>query len=59
MKLLTETQREQLPANDRNRDGGHPPVVKLFDPAGAASRIVEFGPELEAAAIRRNDTAHA
>ena len=128
MKLLTESQRERLLANGRNRDRDHPPVVKFFNPCGAstwlfseldpedgdtlfgladlgfgtpelgysslleiasvrlrfglgierdlhfqpvqplsvyaeaalaAGRIVEFGPELEAAANRRNATAHA
>ena len=126
MKLLTQSQREQLLANGRNRDRDHPPVVKFFNPTGmgtwlfselsedgdtlfgladlgepelgyaslseiasvrlrfglgierdlhfkpartplsvyaeaarAAGRIVEFGPELEAAANRRNATADA
>ena len=46
MELLTETQREQLLANGRNRDGNHPPVVKLFDPSGAATWLVsELDPE--------------
>ena len=125
MKLLTETQRERLLANGRNRDGDHPPVVRLFNACGsgtwlfaelsedghtlyglsdlgfgspelgysslfeiasvrlrfgfgierdlhfrpqwplsiyaeaarAAGRIVEFGPELETAANRRNGAA--
>ena len=127
MKLLTESQREQLLANGTNRDRDHSPVVKFFSPCGAATwlfselsedgdtlfgladlgfgtpelgysslleiasvrlpfglgierdlhfrlahplsvyaraaraagRIVEFGPELDAAASRRSDTAHA
>ena len=46
MKLLTETQREQLLANGCNPDGNHPPVVKLFDPTGAATWLVsELDPE--------------
>ena len=128
MKLLTETQREQLLANGRTRDRDHSAVVKFFNPCGAATwmfseldsedgdtlfglgdlgfgtpelgysslaeiaagrlpfglrierdlhfkpayplstcaeaaraagRIVEFGPELEAAATRRNAAAPA
>ena len=34
MKLLTETQREQLLANGRNRDRDHVPVVRFFNPCG-------------------------
>ena len=46
MELLTETQRERLLENGRNRDGSHPPVVKLFDPTGAAAWLVsELAPE--------------
>ena len=46
MKLLTETQREQLLANGRNPDGDHLPVVRLFSPAGAATWLVsELDPE--------------
>ena len=37
MKLLTETQRERLLANGRNRDRDHTAVVKFFNPCGAAS----------------------
>ena len=37
MKLLTKTQREQLLVNGRNRDRDHLPVVKFFDPCGAAT----------------------
>ena len=125
MKLLTQSQREQLLANGRNRDRDHPPVAKFFNPTGigtwlfselsedgdtlfgladlgepelgyaslseiasvrlrfglgierdlnfkprhaltvyaeaarAAGRIVEFGPELEAAANRRHAAADA
>ena len=46
MKLLTESQREQLLANGRNRDRDHPPVVKLFSPTGTATWLVsELDPE--------------
>ena len=37
MILLTIMQREQLLANGRNRDQDHRPVVKFFDPCGAAT----------------------
>lgn len=37
MKLLTRTQREQLLANGESRDRDHLPVVKFFDPSGAAT----------------------
>ena len=37
MKLLTETQREQLLANGRNRDRDHPPVVRFFNPCGSGT----------------------
>lgn len=37
MKLLTRTQREQLLFNGGNRDRDHLPVVKFFDPCGAAT----------------------
>ena len=37
MKLLTQSQREQLLANGRNRDRDHPPAVKFFSPCGAAT----------------------
>ena len=46
MKLLTETQREQLLANGRNRHRDHSPAVKLFSPAGAATWLLsELDPE--------------
>lgn len=37
MELLTSAQREQLLANGRNRDQDHPPLVKWFNPCGAAT----------------------
>ena len=37
MKLLTNTQREQLLANGRHRDRDHWPVVRFFDLCGAAT----------------------
>ena len=37
MKLLTKTQRAQLLANGRDPDWDHRPVVKFFDPSGAAT----------------------
>ena len=46
MKLLTKTQRAQLLANGRNRDRDHRPVVKFFDPTGAATWLfTELDPE--------------
>ena len=46
MKLLTKTQRERLLANCRNHDQNHRPVVKLFDPCGAATWLfTELDPE--------------
>ena len=46
MKLLTKTQRAQLLANGRNRDQDHRPVVKFFDPSGAATWLfTELDPE--------------
>ena len=46
MKLLTEKQREALLANGRNRDQDHPPVVKFFNPCGAATWLCsELDPE--------------
>ena len=46
MKLLTKTQRAQLLANGRDRDGDHWPVVKFFDPTGAATWLfTELDPE--------------
>ena len=40
MKLITDTQREQLLANGTNRDRDHPLAVKLFNPAGAGTWLV-------------------
>ena len=46
MKLLTKTQREQLLANGRNHDQNHRPVVKFFDPCGAATWLfAELDPD--------------
>ena len=46
MKLLTKKQRTQLLANGRNRDRDHQPVVKFFDPSGAATWLfTELDPE--------------
>ena len=46
MKLLTKTQREQLLVNAGNRDQDHWPVVKFFDPCGAATWLfTELDPE--------------
>ena len=46
MKLLTRAQRAQLLANGRNRDRDHQPVVKFFDPSGAATWLLtELDPE--------------
>ena len=46
MNLLTITQREQLLVNGRNRDQDHRPVVKFFDPCGAATWLfTELDPE--------------
>ena len=46
MKLLTISQRAQLLANGRNRDRDHRPVVKFFDPSGAATWLfTELDPE--------------
>ena len=46
MNLLTNTQREQLLVNGRNRDQDHRPVVKFFDPCGAATWLfTELDPE--------------
>ena len=46
MKLLTRSQRAQLLANGRNRDRDHRPVVKFFDPTGAATWLfTELDPE--------------
>ena len=40
MELLTDTLREQLLANGLNRDQNHSPVVKLFNPVGAATWLL-------------------
>ena len=40
MDLLTPELREQLSANGRNPDGNHVPVVKWFNPAGAATWLL-------------------
>lgn len=40
MDLLTPELREQLSANGRNPDGNHVPVVKWFNPAGAATWLI-------------------
>ena len=46
MKLLTKKQREQLLLNGRNHDQNHRPVVKFFDPCGAATWFfAELDPE--------------
>ena len=46
MKLLTKAQREQLLVNGRNRDQDHRPVVKFFDPCGAATWLfTDLDPE--------------
>lgn len=37
MQLLTESQREQLLGNGTNRDRDHVPVVRFFNPCGAAT----------------------
>ena len=46
MKLLTKTQCARLLANGRDRDRDHRPVVKFFDPTGAATWLfTELDPE--------------
>ena len=46
MKLLTQSQRERLLANGRNRDRDHSAVVKFFNPCGAATWLFsELDPE--------------
>ena len=37
MQLLTESQREQLLANGRNREKDHAPVVRFFNPCGVGT----------------------
>ena len=46
MNLLTKSQRAQLLANGGDRDQDHRPVVKFFDPSGAATWLFsELDPE--------------
>ena len=46
MKLLTQSQREQLLANGRNRDRDHPPVAQFFNPCGMGTWLFsELNPE--------------
>lgn len=46
MKLLTKSQREQLLSNGRNRDRDNFPVVKFFNPCGAATWLIsELDPD--------------
>ena len=46
MMLLTKKHRERLLRNGRNRDQDHPPVVKFFNPCGAATWLFnELDPE--------------
>ena len=46
MQLMTPELREQLIANGKNRDGDHLPVVKFFNPVGAATWLVtEMDPD--------------
>ena len=46
MQLMTPELREQLIANGNNRDGDHLPVVKFFNPVGAATWLVtEMDPD--------------
>ncbi len=40
MKLLTDELRQQLIANGRERERDHVPVVKFFDPCGAATWLI-------------------
>ena len=40
MQLLTKTIRLQLEANFKNPDDDHKPVVKLFNPVGAATWLL-------------------
>jgi hypothetical protein len=40
MKLLTKTIRLKLEANFKNPDDDHKPVVKLFNPVGAATWLL-------------------
>ncbi len=46
MQLMTPELREQLIANGKNRDGDHLPLVKFFNPVGAATWLVtEMDPD--------------
>ena len=46
MMLLTKKHRERLLRNGRNRDQDHAPVVKFFNPCGAATWLFnELDPE--------------
>lgn len=46
MKLILSGQRKQMLKNWENHIDGHKPVVKLFDPAGAATWLLtEMKPE--------------
>lgn len=48
MILLTDDLRQHLLANGANSDADHMPVVKLFDPCGAATWLLtELDPEDE------------
>lgn len=40
MKLLTKAQRTKLERNAKHPDEDHKPVVKLFDPCGAATWLL-------------------
>jgi hypothetical protein len=40
MKMLTAEQRAKLLENSRNFDQDHAPVVKFFNPAGAATWLI-------------------
>jgi len=40
MQLLTKVLREKLLKNGRNRDQNHAPVVKFFNPCGAATWLI-------------------
>ncbi len=46
MQLITSALREQLLANGARRDADHVPVLKLFNPVGAATWLItEMDPE--------------
>ena len=40
MELMTQAQREALAENGKNMDGDHVPVLKIFDPCGAATWLI-------------------